>query len=110
LHKRDLNRLIEWLDEHIDFHYVQELEFLTRTGNYKLRLGDPVVGKDLMSVRIYDRSLKKVLESYLPMGSKNRKQQVRLFLGILLSEDSIEDAIEDAKRQINKMKILGYAT
>ena len=38
------------------------------------------------------------------MGSKNRKQQVRLFLGILLSEDSIEDAIEDAKRQINKMK------
>lgn len=110
LHKCDLNKLIEWLDEHIDFHYVQELEFLTRTGNYKLRLGDPVVGKDLMSVRIYDRSLKKVLESYLPMGSKNRKQQVRLFLGILLSEDSIEDAIEDAKRQINKMKILGYAT
>ena len=69
-----------------------------------------MVGKDLMSVRIYDRSLKKVLGSYLPMGSKNRKQQVRLFLGILLSEDSIEDAIEDAKRQINKMKILGYAT
>ncbi len=63
-----------------------------------------------MSVRIYDRSLKKVLESYLPMGSKNRKQPGRLFLGILLSEDSIEDAIEDAKRQINKMKILGYAT